>query len=137
MKTLAKKRRKKVRGTMGFCSKCSLREANGRTREGEGTRKIAGSSKRPLWEVALCPEYEDRVRAGSFHCPAGRVSQGQKVGFLLRTFQFLGEPPPPRVASSASTPANLLSRDIFKRGTLLSSRNVILGETCAPFARIT
>lgn len=30
----------------------------------------------------------------SFHCPASGVSQGQKVGFLSRTFQFLGEPHP-------------------------------------------
>lgn len=39
MKTFAKKRRKEVRSTMGFYSKCSLREANGRARERERTRE--------------------------------------------------------------------------------------------------
>lgn len=57
----------------------------------------------------------------SFHCPASGVSQGQKVGFLSRTFQFLGEPHPLVLVPPPPPLGKLTSRDILKRGTLLPS----------------
>lgn len=51
-----------VRSALDLRSKCSFRGANRiRERERENSRKIIGSGERPLWEVALRPEYEDRV----------------------------------------------------------------------------
>lgn len=61
-----------------------------RMREGErNSRKIAGSSKRPLWEVALCPEYEDRVRAdgpGHFIVPRAAYLKDKRLVFFYGLF---------------------------------------------------
>lgn len=73
--------------------------------------------------------------ARSFHCSASRVSQGQKVGFLLRTFQFLGEPPPrARSLRGSSPPAQTYFARYLQAGhvaAIFISKRYTARETCA------